>query len=620
MNRRRHQEPLHGIQLFPFVAVLLCTMGALLVILVSVARSSKSRAVEVAENAKAKAIAAAPVDEALSAKIRGLRQQSGVLQVQQQQAHLALRDEQSRLSHMEDHMRRLQDELEGLKSAAVELNTLADAHFADRAQAESELERLHQLVAERMQAIEQLRNDKVNRRTYAVLPSKTDSGTLRPPVYFECSNRMIVLQPEGIAFSLTDFRGPPGPGNPAAVAFRAAREELVRQQNSTAGDESEPYALIIVRPDGQMACDLLCKVFDKSGIDFGYEFVEYEANIKYPPPDPQMRSMQVQAVGTARGRLEMLAKAAPELYDMRKVLAPYNNVEDADFPDDMTPAANYQSQRGVASGSKFAVDSNARQAYDEGRVGVVTRHPSSGRGVPGGTSNVAMAATGTSSVHKGGPGVPASAGPESESGGPIPGVSQVAGSSYVSSRTAAVGSPQLASNNGGAGATDVRDRPVEFGNYDPRKSSPNCERVADDEESEPRRRPKIRGKEWAINGRVHGAVPIRRTIRVTVRDDAIVILPESGAKNVSAEIREIPFSSTTYSVREEIADALQSRIENWGMAGQGLYWRPVIEFEVEADGHQRVEAFEQILSNSGIEIKPTEVAQSVEGGSTRASR
>jgi hypothetical protein len=56
------------------------------------------------------------------------------------------------------------------------------------------------------------------------------------------------------------------------------------------------------------------------------------------------------------------------------------------------------------------------------------------------------------------------------------------------------------------------------------------------------------------------------------------------------------------------------------MAGQGLYWRPVIEFEVEADGHQRVEAFEQILSNSGIEIKPTEVAQSVEGGSTRASR
>src|SRR3990172_1208610 len=65
MSRARHQDTQNAVQLFPFVAVLLCTMGSLLVLLVGVARSSKERALEeaVAMQAAARVAAVARQEE-----------------------------------------------------------------------------------------------------------------------------------------------------------------------------------------------------------------------------------------------------------------------------------------------------------------------------------------------------------------------------------------------------------------------------------------------------------------------------------------------------------------------------------------------------------------------------
>ena len=46
MSRQHLNENLNAVQMFPFVAVLLCTMGSLLVLLVAVARSSRNQAIE----------------------------------------------------------------------------------------------------------------------------------------------------------------------------------------------------------------------------------------------------------------------------------------------------------------------------------------------------------------------------------------------------------------------------------------------------------------------------------------------------------------------------------------------------------------------------------------------
>ena len=50
MSRQRTRKPAVGIQLFPFLAVLICTMGALIVLLVLVVSQARVHADAIAEN------------------------------------------------------------------------------------------------------------------------------------------------------------------------------------------------------------------------------------------------------------------------------------------------------------------------------------------------------------------------------------------------------------------------------------------------------------------------------------------------------------------------------------------------------------------------------------------
>src|SRR3712207_8487682 len=53
--------------------------------------------------------------------------------------------------------------------------------------------------------------------------------TLFRSIYIECLGDRLILQPEGVEFTRSDFEGSLGPGNPLAAAVRAAREYLVAQ-------------------------------------------------------------------------------------------------------------------------------------------------------------------------------------------------------------------------------------------------------------------------------------------------------------------------------------------------------------------------------------------------------
>ena len=131
---------------------------------------------------------------------------------------------------------------------------------------------------------------------------------------------------------------------------------------------------------------------------------------------------------------------------------------------------------------------------------------------------------------------------------------------------------------------------------------------------------KLRGKDWAIRDRTPGSVSIRRTIRVAVRGDSLAVLPEQGVNEVAAAGREVPLVGPTALARDEFATAIESHIQEWGMAGQGLHWRPVIEMVVGPDGQHRADDLVRLLKGSGIEVKQDAVAQNVEGGNARASR
>ena len=323
MSRAKHPEHLNAVQLFPFVAVLLCTMGSLLIILVSVARSSKVRAVETAaaEQVAARAVAAAkrlsPAAEAAAKKELGqIAAYQSQLDTVRTRAAAKLREDQLRLSHLEDHMQRLREQLDSLKLSAAELNSLEGEHYDDRKQAQREVERLGQLIADSRKTIDELRAEMKRRpKSYAIVPYQGHRGTFRRPIYIECCENEVILQPEGVKLTMDDFRPPIGPGNPLVAAIRAAREYIMRyESNAAAGKEAEPYPLIIVRPKGVPFYYGVREAIQSWDSEFGYELVEEDWELKYSPADPQLASLEYQAADLARNRLRALAASAPQAY------------------------------------------------------------------------------------------------------------------------------------------------------------------------------------------------------------------------------------------------------------------------------------------------------------------
>ena len=127
-----------------------------------------------------------------------------------------------------------------------------------------------------------------------------------------------------------------------------------------------------------------------------------------------------------------------------------------------------------------------------------------------------------------------------------------------------------------------------------------------------------RGRNWALQGRGRGAVPIRRPIRVVVRSNQVALLPTRHASTgAEATGRTISLEQSADAVSTQFVDALRERVGQWGLAGNGLYWRPVLELTVGPDAQQSARRVLQLLEDSGVEIQLPETAQ---GGGTRATR
>jgi hypothetical protein len=119
-----------------------------------------------------------------------------------------------------------------------------------------------------------------------------------------------------------------------------------------------------------------------------------------------------------------------------------------------------------------------------------------------------------------------------------------------------------------------------------------------------------RGSNWAVGPKGPAAVPIRRSIQVIVRDDRIAILPElESSANPLFRGREVQLDDSMANHVDEIVTVIQQHVADWGMAGHGLYWRPVLVLRVAPGGQPRAEELSRCLKDSGIEIRSAAAAQ-----------
>jgi hypothetical protein len=132
--------------------------------------------------------------------------------------------------------------------------------------------------------------------------------------------------------------------------------------------------------------------------------------------------------------------------------------------------------------------------------------------------------------------------------------------------------------------------------------------------------PDQRGKDWALRQKPQRAVPIRRTIRVVVRQDQLAILPDQAPGAGAPGGKVVPLRGDTVQSVDEFVKQVQDQIDGWGIAGNGLYWRPVIVLTVGPDGQRRAADLSRLLKNSGLELRTDETANNAPQGNTYETR
>jgi hypothetical protein len=305
-----------GISLFPFLAVLICTMGALVPLLLAMMHTARVQA-EAEAVAKASAAAAKHRVE-LQTQREDVQWRIEQLSKSRQQTQAQLADARLDLGHIEDHARRLRGELERYQHTVAELENIENADRQKSGRSQAELQQLRQQIEAARKQVEQARKEAADRpRSFAVVPYEGPNSTRRRPIYLECLADAVVIQPEGIRLTTEDFEGPMGPGNPLASALRAARERLLAESqfDPRAG---EPYPLLLVRPEGIAAYYAAREAMRSWGCDFGYELIGNDWKLAYPPPNPQLIEVVRQAIASARINQQRLIAAAPREYPSHK--------------------------------------------------------------------------------------------------------------------------------------------------------------------------------------------------------------------------------------------------------------------------------------------------------------
>ena len=288
-----------GVSLFPFLAVLICTMGVMMLLLVVCNRPGVDGGDDNGSGA-----AEADADTARGVLTWRISQ----LKTARDKTDADLADRRLRLSAVEGHMGQLREEWNSLRTAAKNLQQVehakGEAVHLTEAQLAQLRQQLEQAKGQVAQAVERRRTETPS---FALVPYEGPNGTRRRPIYIECSRDRVTIQPEGIVLTIEDFEGPAGPGNPLATILRAMRDYLA-SQGAAGGSQGEPYPLLIVRPDGIELFYGARAAMESWASEFGYELIEQDRKLVYPPPNPQLVRVEQSALADARARYAWFAQ------------------------------------------------------------------------------------------------------------------------------------------------------------------------------------------------------------------------------------------------------------------------------------------------------------------------
>lgn len=643
MSRDARQRDAITPSLFPFLAVLLCTMGALVLILMLIVSGAQASALRMAEQSEQ---AAEEVESQLQLAQQSFQKQLTASQIELEKKRLALQ-------HLENHIQEILADIERLQRSAELASSeaaTAETDPAKQAAAISELER--QLLDATEELKQKLEDPQGDKPIFAIIPYDGPNGTHRRPIYLECVKDGIRIQPEGILIRSVDLEPPYGPGNPLDAALRTIRSAYAPANQAVT---STAYPLLIVRPSGIRSYAMARAAMSGWDDQFGYELVGEELALVYPAGEPGLAQKITQALDLARARQAALVMAMPQKYrEFAGRDEPLSGGSGAGGSltggggTNSGPGRGGWSAEGALAGDSLANGSGplgsplgsgslvgeplgsdapgggspgggslggeplgfgeasplnlgtAGDTYAAGGNGASTAVDQAGQGSgasdlssssPGANGSTSTSPAATGSGHGGAQGnqmaLPLSA---PHSGG-------TAGGTHSGNSTAPQGSTSSSSSLAGNAANSPMD-PSQDPASMPQLSLNRTFSSEPNQSAKPVASSKGRG--WAWTQGPPSQTSVARSIRLRCLADRWIVLADSGSSRQPEVtiLLEGPLEQSA----EQLARIVADRVDGWGLALAGGYWKPVLQVEVAAGAQWRFTQLQQLFAGSGLEV------------------
>ena len=541
-SKKRRQSERLTVSLFPFLAVLICTLGILIVLLVISVQSASSEADNRTADNQAEQ----------EQRLAEVLERGELMQLEAQNVESVRADVSQRLAISKSDRSYLQQQIKDLESEARSVY-LQYRELQERREQKSllanedvvtktELDQLDETLAGVQKEIDQKRAEVpqvVAKTNFQIVPFSGGGGTARRPIYIECDANGLTLQPLGIHLGKSDFVDPSRIGNVLDSALLAIREYY--QKHGLADDETKPYPLLVVRPEGAWAYSLARRAMKSWDDEFGYELVDRDTPLEFGSSDTLLEKEIRSTIATAQRR--QLAIVSRSRSTRTKFGTAWRDGRGSSA--DASATGYVPAHAGEGSGHRLQQVGHEEHQLSSGNYAGGAKANSQGRAV----SRSAASAIDTVS----------SAGGRSEAG-------------------------QSPLGPGGQGQIGVAPKSASSS-----PASAATESIA-----------RARGANWALPSKTSGARAYVRPIRVSCSREQLHVLSQNKI------VATIALTTRTKDSVDVLVSEIWKTIDHWGIAGQNAFWKPELRFSVLPGGQQRFEDLQRLLDQSGLIVEVVE--------------
>jgi len=327
MSRKGNEA--RSVSLFPFLAVLICAMGALIFLLVVTTRRIRHQAIlqvqqvvieeeteeddlyppilfaaEEAEPLPAPAVVVLPAPEIKEPepepepKIINLAADKEArlraLQLEKAKKLAALKDQNLRLIRLKNELSQSEKQLNETQQQYQSLQVKDKELDQNLEKLKDQKVRVAEMLQEELNALARKKQSQETARSkYSIVPYDGKTGTAKRPILIECTDEGLTFQPEGITLTPADLQDFTPGHNPLLSGTQALFHYWSNKDRNTG---QEPYVLILVRPSGSVGYYVARKLLGNLDLESGYELIDADWELALPKQDPVAKDICQDAI------------------------------------------------------------------------------------------------------------------------------------------------------------------------------------------------------------------------------------------------------------------------------------------------------------------------------------